>query len=282
MSLRDPATPRPESFTPTVARLLVGELDEGAGYTTYRSRGTSDWLLFHTLEGEGRLGTATTDVRALPGETTLIRPGTPHDYGVEPRLRHWHFRYAHFHPRPEWSDLLSWPEVAPGILQLRAGVQIGQRIAASLADSARLSTGVLANSELLSLNAFEAALLWCDSVNPSRNQIDERLLRAIELVDRDLRADLGVSRLARASTLSVSRFAHLFRRQLGVSPQRFVERRRLDTAARLLDMTSRPVSSVAAEVGFTNPLYFSTRFRQQTGMSPSAYRARRTPSTSRA
>src|SRR4051794_7039100 len=60
-----------ESFTPTVARLVAGEFDVGAGYATYRSRGTTDWLLMHTLDGEGRLGTDGPDVRALPGSTTL-------------------------------------------------------------------------------------------------------------------------------------------------------------------------------------------------------------------
>jgi AraC family transcriptional regulator of arabinose operon len=274
MYLRDPATERPESFTPTVQRLLVGEFDEGPGYATYRSRGTTDWLLVHTLGGRGRFGTDSEDVLAHPGVTTLIRPGTLQDYGVEPELQHWHFLFAHFHPRADWLPLLDWPSVAPGILQLRPGEQAGRRITDSLAEAVRLWDSVLKQGELLSLNAFEAALLWCDTQNPSDSQIDDRLLRAIELIDQDLRADLEVNRLARAANLSVSRFAHLFRSQLGVSPQQFVERRRLDAASRLLDLTTRPVTSVAAEVGYSNPLYFSTRFRRHTGLSPTAYRCR--------
>jgi AraC family transcriptional regulator of arabinose operon len=274
MYLRDPATPRPESFTPTVQRLLAGEFDEGPGYATYRSRGTTDWLLFHTVAGCGRFGTAAEDVAALPGVTTLIRPGTRHDYGVEPQSGRWHFYWAHFHPRPDWLALLDWPQVAPGIMQLWPGGQAQRRIVTGLTDAIRWADSVLAQGELLSLNAFESVLLWCASQSGSAGRIDDRLLRAIDLIDRDLRADLDVTRLARVGNLSVSRFAHLFRSQLGVSPQRFVERRRLDAAARLLDLTSRPVSSVAAEVGFANPLYFSSRFRRQTGLSPTAYRRR--------
>ncbi len=79
--------------------------------------------------------------------------------------------------------------------------------------------------------------------------------------------------MARTSNLSVSRFAHLFRTQLGTTPQQFVERRRLDAACRLLELTTRPVTSIAAEVGFTNPLYFSTRFRAHTSHSPTQYRS---------
>ena len=253
---------------------MVGEFDEGPGYATYRSRGTTDWLLIHTLGGRGRFGTATVDVMATPGTTTLTRPGTLQDYGVEPELQHWHFLFAHFHPRPDWLPLLDWPSVAPGILQLHPSDDAATRIVASLAESVRFQRSVLPQGELLSVNALESALLWCDTQNPSAAQIDDRLLRAIELIDRDLRADLVVTRLARASNLSVSRFAHLFRAQLGTSPQQFVERRRLDAAARLLELTTRPIASVAAEVGFTNPLYFSTRFRLHTGLTPTAYRRR--------
>lgn len=254
--------------------MLAGEFDEGPGYATYRSRGTTDWLLIHTLAGCGRFGTTGADVMASPGITTLVRPGTLHDYGVERELERWHFLFVHFHPRPDWLPLLDWPAVAPGIHQLQPNPDAADRIITGLSEAVRYQDSVLPQGESLSLNALEAALLWCDTQNPAAARIDARLLQAIELIDRDLRAELDVTRLARAANLSVSRFAHLFRSQLGVTPQQFVERRRLDAAGRLLELTSRPVASVAAEVGFANPLYFSTRFRRHTGYTPTAYRLR--------
>jgi AraC family transcriptional regulator, arabinose operon regulatory protein len=264
-----------ESFTPTVARLVAGEFDVGAGYATYRSRGTTDWLLMHTLEGEGRLGTDGPDVRALPGTTTLIRPATRHDYGVEPVLQHWHFLYVHFHPRTDWQPMLAWPEVAEGISQLRTTPGPAQRITAALRDCVRHDAGSARSRELLAMNALETALLGCDALHPQAPVIDPRLQAVLDLIDSDLPGDLGVRRLAAMTHLSASRFAHLFRSQLGVSPQRFVERRRLESAARLLDLGTRSITEIAAEVGFTDPLYFSSRFRRWYGLSPRAYRSRR-------
>lgn len=258
-----------------MARLAAGEFDVGPGYATYRSRGTTDWLLMHTLGGEGRLGTDGPDVRALPGTTTLVRPATRHDYGVEPVLRHWHFLYVHFHPRPDWQPLLLWPEAADGIGQLRPEPAVGRRITAALRDCVRHDSGTHRNRELLAMNALETALLHCDTQHPVAPPIDDRLQAALELINTQLGGDLGVARLAAAASLSVSRFAHLFRSQLGVGPQQFVERRRLESAARLLDLDARPVGAIAAEVGFSDPLYFSTRFRRWYGLSPRAYRNRR-------
>jgi AraC family transcriptional regulator of arabinose operon len=265
VNLRDPA--KPDSFTPTVRRLLAGEFDEGPTYATYRRRGTTDWLLVHTLDGRGTFGSG---VYADPGVSTLIRPGTLQDYATA--AGRWHFLFAHFHPRPDWLPLLDWPSVAQGILQLHPSPDAAERITHALSEAVRHQDSVLTQGELLSVNALEAALLWCDTQNPKAAQIDDRLLRAIEYIDRNLRADLSIAVLARTSTLSISRFAHLFRTQLAVTPQQFVERRRLDAAARLLELTTRPISAIATDVGFTNPLYFSTRFRAHTTHSPTHYR----------
>ncbi|MBO0812129.1 MAG: helix-turn-helix domain-containing protein [Microlunatus sp.] len=255
--------------------MAAGEFDVGAGYATYRSRGTTDWLLMHTLDGEGRLGTGGPDVRALPGTTTLVRPATRHDYGVEPIRRHWHFLYVHFHPRPDWQPLLVWPEAAEGIGQLRPTPAVARKITAALRSCVRYDSGNQRNRELLAMNALETALLHCDSQHRHAPPVDDRLQAALELIDDALGGDLDVARLAAASSLSASRFAHLFRSQLGVSPQQFVERRRLESAARLLDLDARPIGAIAAEVGFADPLYFSTRFRRWFGVSPRAYRNRR-------
>ncbi|MFI6830375.1 helix-turn-helix domain-containing protein [Kribbella sp. NPDC050241] len=270
MNLRDPAIR--DSPTPVVRRLLTGEFDEDSDYATFRRRGTTDWLLVHTLDGRGRFGAPTGDVAADPGTVTLVRPGTLHDYGTVGER--WHFLYAHLNPKPDWLPLLDWPEVAPGIVQLRPAGPTADRIADHLRDAVRHQSSVLPQAEQLSANSLEAALLWCDTQNPRAVQIDDRLLRAIELIDQDLTANLDVPRLARAANLSVSRFAHLFRAQLGVSPQQFVEHRRLDAARNLLELTSRSVASVAAQVGYLDPLYFSTRFRHHTGSSPTTYRQR--------
>ncbi|MEV8378007.1 helix-turn-helix domain-containing protein [Kribbella sp. NPDC056861] len=266
MNLRDPA--KQDSYTPIVRRLLAGEFDEGPAYATYRRRGTSDWLLIHTLDGRGSFGSG---VYAGPGVTTLTRPGALQEYGTVGER--WHFLFAHFHPRPDWLPLLDWPAVAPGILQLTPSPSAAERITQALSDAVRHQDSVLPQGELLSFNTLEAALLWCDTQNPKAAQIDDRLLRVIEYVERNLRGDLAIAVLARVGNLSVSRFAHLFRSQLGVTPQQFVERRRLDAAARLLELTSRPVAAIAHDVGFSNPLYFSTRFRAHTSHSPTQYRS---------
>lgn len=261
-----------ESFTPRVNRVNAGSLNETVGYHTWRTRGTTDWMLFHTTQGLGRFGTDGPDVLTGPRETVLIRPGTRHDYGVEATRQRWAFLYAHFHPRTEWLPLLDWPEVAEGILRITLTGDLARRVADALGRAARYSRGSLRHNELFAFNALEEALLWCDTQNPRHRPLDERILRVLEVIGQRLPDPMTVEELAEIATLSVSRFAHLFRQQVGLPPREYLERQRLDAAAQLLELTNRSVASIAAEVGFENPLYFSTRFRRRAGHSPTDYR----------
>jgi AraC family transcriptional regulator, arabinose operon regulatory protein len=266
---------RVEAWTPVVPRVLGGHLDEGPEYSTFRRRGTTDWLLIHTVSGSGQLvGSDGVAVRTAVGDAVLLRPRTRHDYGTAPDSANWEIVFSHFHPRPEWMPLLVWPQPVPGIGRINADGEVHRRVVEALHRSARAGRGALARAELFAVNALEEALLWCDTQNRLGVRTDERLLRVIDHVDAHLSEPLDVAGLASVVHLSASRLTRLFREHLGTSPQRYVERQRMIRAMQLLDLTSRPVAAVAREVGWADPLYFSQRFARFTGQSPTAYRRR--------
>ena len=80
--------------------------------------------------------------------------------------------------------------------------------------------------------------------------------------------------LAAMAGLSVSRLAHLFKAQVGQTPQQFQEQQRLERARQLLELSGRSIQDIAADVGFENPFYFTLRFKRLTGQSPRDYRKR--------
>jgi len=73
--------------------------------------------------------------------------------------------------------------------------------------------------------------------------------------------------------LSESHFAALFRRATGYGALEYQIRLRMGLARVLLDTTARTISSIAHQVGYSDPLYFSRQFRRIHGMSPSQYRS---------
>jgi len=86
--------------------------------------------------------------------------------------------------------------------------------------------------------------------------------------------DLDMEQLSRALHMSRSTLFRRCRELLGASPLDVLSEIRLEQAALWLGHAERSVQSVAREVGFRNPSYFTRRFTAHFGVSPSAYRSR--------
>ncbi len=78
--------------------------------------------------------------------------------------------------------------------------------------------------------------------------------------------------LSNAAGLSIPHFCTLFRKLTGYAPIDFHIRQRIRRACRLLDTTQGTVASIAAEVGFEDPYYFSRCFHRIMGVAPRTYR----------
>jgi signal transduction histidine kinase/AraC-like DNA-binding protein/DNA-binding response OmpR family regulator len=72
--------------------------------------------------------------------------------------------------------------------------------------------------------------------------------------------------------VSENHLSRIFRRELGISPWDYLNRYRIKQAKELLVNTRDTITSVALQVGFNDPAYFSRVFRRQVGQSPSAFR----------
>lgn len=100
------------------------------------------------------------------------------------------------------------------------------------------------------------------------------MLRARDTMDRAFASPLDVPSLARVAHVSPAHFARQFRATFGETPHRYLQRRRVERAMELLRETSRPVTEVCFDVGFSSLGTFSRTFRAVVGESPSSYRAR--------
>jgi AraC-like DNA-binding protein len=92
-------------------------------------------------------------------------------------------------------------------------------------------------------------------------------------MDRAFAQPLDVQALARVAHVSPAHFSRQFRATFGESPHRYLQRRRVERAMELLRETSRPVTEICFDVGFSSFGTFSRTFKAVVGESPSAYRA---------
>jgi len=105
--------------------------------------------------------------------------------------------------------------------------------------------------------------------------LDARIQRALDLIHNGPNRQFAVSELARLVGLSESHFHHLFRREIGVSPAKYVDTLMLRDAEHLIETTALSIKDIFGIVGVTDRSHFIRKFRQVYGLSPSRYRIRK-------
>ena len=101
-----------------------------------------------------------------------------------------------------------------------------------------------------------------------------RLLRAKDRMDAASHEAWPVGRLARVSAVSEAHFARSFKQAFGIPPHRYLLTRRIERATALLRETDLAITEIAFQTGWESLGTFGRTFRDVTGESPSAVRAR--------
>jgi AraC family transcriptional regulator of arabinose operon len=293
---------RAAGFLALTAKRAAASSDIGDVFVAARTMGSSlavrggarpqGWLLTYTLTGHRHYVTRGAEFDATPGTLALLGerawlPGRAH------RLPgHWDAWYLRFRPWRGWSPPGRFERLADDVYVARASLastraRIEDAFGRAESD---LSTRRAANAiervgtrgkpgpsslrvELLLMTLREIFLL-VEEEPLVQGRLDPRVGEALERMSADLRMGHTVASLAESAGLSPSRFAHLFREELGLSPVRAFRTMRLREAAVQLRYTDRTVEAIAEDAGFTSPSHLSREFRREYGSSPLAYRAR--------
>lgn len=264
---------------PLLRGLLVtdaGYFPRAEGHRVERPQGSSTHLLILCLQGSGWVSSRGRTTPVQTGDIVWLTADTSHAYGAtegDP----WKILWAHFcgDEVPAWRKELGWPDRDPfgtfhfgperlstlGLEKVYAHLEAGYSTQ-HLLGAATALRGVFCSAleQMLSAGALKTAEERTAAV---RDDIVAEPARAFRLEE-----------LATSAGLSVPHFSLLFRRQTGYAPIDFVIRQRIRRACRLLDNSHATIASVAADVGFSDPYYFSRCFRQIMGVSPRDYRKR--------
>lgn len=94
----------------------------------------------------------------------------------------------------------------------------------------------------------------------------------LNLMDTHSNLGFEIEDVAKTSGLSYHRFRHKFKEIVGISPQQYIIKQRLNFAKRLLETTNYTTSQIAKACGFNSIPQFITCFNKQEGLTPIKYR----------
>lgn len=126
------------------------------------------------------------------------------------------------------------------------------------------------------------APLPCDLIEPAGHlqrppTATPKTAAAVACITKYFSENLSRSALASLCHLSPSEFSRAFRREQGITFERFLIAYRIAKARDLLAEPGATVSHVAYATGFNDPAYFSRAFRRMVGITASDYQKHAQP-----
>lgn len=193
--------------------------------------------------------------------------------------RQWHMQYTQ-QDMPASFVTISF-DVLPLELNLPCGIVLsaGREINACLQRILDLQKeeGLYQGDMIICLCTQVLLLLLRSQLNHAKKEepsaATENLLveRALLYIDSHYIRNLTVKEVASHIHVSPSYLATLFRRQLQISPSRYIQRLKLAHGRHLLLKGEESITQVAAALSYATPQHFSRCFKKEFGFSPRAF-----------
>lgn len=101
---------------------------------------------------------------------------------------------------------------------------------------------------------------------------DGRIAKALNYIRKNIDEVINLDELAFHCCMSKDHFIRLFKKEIGETPARYVNSRKIEKVQLLLILTDYSVQNIAQMLSFNNLANFNRLFRQITGTTPSQYR----------
>lgn len=260
---------------PVTGRLTVtdvGFFPHAARHGRSRPTGADQHVLLVCSDGTGWCRTPEGRFAVARGDAVLLPAGVQHEYGASV-TDPWTVWWVHV-AGPDAGELVEAARAAARgpVTHLPDPAPVASLVSQTIdALDGGLTTAALVRATGLIWNALaHVVATGRRRSGPSLSPVE----RAVEHLRATVPHRTSVAALAAMVGLGVSQLGQLFRHELGMSPLQYQTELRMARARELLDSSSVPVSAVARDAGYADPLYFSRQFARVHGMSPSAYRDR--------
>ena len=103
---------------------------------------------------------------------------------------------------------------------------------------------------------------------------DSVVHKARQWIEHHAHEPYDLDALAKVASVSTRTLLRHFREVVGMSPQRYLQKLRVERARQLLEVTMMDLESILEHCGYRDGSAFRRLFQRETGLSPSQYRAR--------
>lgn len=138
------------------------------------------------------------------------------------------------------------------------------------------------HEEMIDLRLYELLLLlrrergcgehaWQTGSCPSGASENASMRRILQMIEEGLESPLRVTDLAERCGYSSNYFRLFFKEHVGIAPNSYINQRKIARAKEMMLYLDLNVTQISERLGYQSIHYFSRRFHQLTGISPTEY-----------
>ncbi|CAG7651319.1 HTH-type transcriptional activator RhaS [Paenibacillus solanacearum] len=101
--------------------------------------------------------------------------------------------------------------------------------------------------------------------------VEREVEETIHYLNREYAKDIRIEKLAERTALSRWKYNDMFKAMTGKTPVQYLTELRIDRAKQLLVGSGQRLKEIAEQTGFRDEYYFSRRFKQSVGVSPTRF-----------
>lgn len=244
----------------------------------YRARpeGIDQYVLIYCTEGRGWYELDGRRYEVGPDHYFIMPPGVAHRYGAD-EATPWTIYWAHFGGTlaPHYA---AGAEV-PRFVGATADSRIADRTAMFDEIFALLDSGFDIEALRYATSLFHHYLGSLRFLREYRRRAHPDSDTLVDRVEHYLSESVGrsltLADIARYAGASASYLSAQFKAATGHSPLNYFNLLKIKHACHLIDTTSMRINRICYQVGIADPYYFTRLFTKIMGLSPSAYRRRK-------
>ncbi|KRM89135.1 AraC family transcriptional regulator [Liquorilactobacillus vini] len=118
----------------------------------------------------------------------------------------------------------------------------------------------------------QLAIMYPQAKIKNKNTPNKIFTQGIQFIHNNFETPITIENVVDYLSVDRTYLFKLFKKELGISPQKYLIKCRIRKARQLLSTTDNPINVVANSCGYVNSLHFSRSFKHYTNLSPSQYR----------
>lgn len=193
-----------------------------------------------------------------------LHPKYEYDYGTIRKDLAWSHYFAAF-TGPKVKALMEkgFMQLSPTSFSTNVDLRFGEALFEKMITLLEQDSPYRDSACFSQLEAYLLHLLEHRAPSPNRSPYQPAILELATHLQHNPTKTMDFPAWAQAHGMSYSNFRLQFRQLMQTSPQRFLDRLRLNWARQQMLSTSIPIQEIGYQLGFENPAVFSRAFRRQ-------------------